>query len=424
MKKIFDLKRVIAIVIVLFGSLLLFKVSAKAADLPTIEAGTYKANYEIGGTSGIGVNMIKKYFAPDLVIERINDNYYMSLTQKSNSLVDLTLVLGKEQNGYFVSKEEGENKTYTYTLSKANLFSTLNFSVFIEKMDMFQNFNITIKKETLAKVSDTVLDLGERPGEFIPSLDIAGGTSYDLPLNKSFRLPKVKASFTGKDLPLDIELVFEDTRTKISTETIKFTKVGHYEIVYKASISDYKTSLNNDSYNIISVSVNVSENLDELVIVSDDLGVLPADAYLQAGRVVRGNEFARVKEAMKKVSVKYEAFNIQIHSESNLDYSLSNKVEYLITLNKDYDVDGVKVYFLNDENYLTELSSKIKDNRIIVETDEMGIFIVAIPGVPFVIPMWGYMTITISAVIILAGGITATIIVVRKKKKKKAIVSE
>ena len=54
------------------------------------------------------------------------------------------------------------------------------------------------------------------------------------------------------------------------------------------------------------------------------------------------------------------------------------------------------------------------------QTDKTGTFIICIPGVAFVMPMWGYALILVACVLVLGAGITLIIILVRKKKKRKA----
>ena len=52
------------------------------------------------------------------------------------------------------------------------------------------------------------------------------------------------------------------------------------------------------------------------------------------------------------------------------------------------------------------------------DTDRTGTFIVCIPGVAFVMPMWGYAIILAVCVLVVAAAITVPIVVVKKRKKK------
>ena len=51
------------------------------------------------------------------------------------------------------------------------------------------------------------------------------------------------------------------------------------------------------------------------------------------------------------------------------------------------------------------------------ETDRLGAFIVCIPGVAFVMPMWGYAVILVACVLVVAAAVTVTVVLVRRKKK-------
>lgn len=53
------------------------------------------------------------------------------------------------------------------------------------------------------------------------------------------------------------------------------------------------------------------------------------------------------------------------------------------------------------------------------DTDKTGTFIVCIPGVAFVMPMWGYAVIIVACILVVAAAITVTVVLVRRKKKSK-----
>ena len=84
--------------------------------------GRYNVSYEIGGQSGIGAEMIAKYFDKTVVVEKIGNHYYASVTQLSSSLENLSLNLADGmQVGYRITEDGGSRKTYSYTLSEENL---------------------------------------------------------------------------------------------------------------------------------------------------------------------------------------------------------------------------------------------------------------------------------------------------------------
>ena len=49
---------------------------------------------------------------------------------------------------------------------------------------------------------------------------------------------------------------------------------------------------------------------------------------------------------------------------------------------------------------------------------ETGTFIICIPGVAFVMPMWGYAVILVACVLVVAAAVMVTVILVRRKKVK------
>ena len=81
------LKRLLSIalgaVLSVFGALLFTAANVTAhAESPIDGAdGKYEMSYDFGGQSGIGKQMLEKYFDKTAVVEKINDRYYFSFTQ-------------------------------------------------------------------------------------------------------------------------------------------------------------------------------------------------------------------------------------------------------------------------------------------------------------------------------------------------------
>ena len=132
------LKRLLSIalgaVLSVFGALLFTAANVTAHAESTIDGadGKYEMSYDFGGQSGIGKQMLEKYFDKTAVVEKINDRYYFSFTQLSSSMENLSLNLESgKQIGYRVTEDNGNRKTYSYTLSEENLQKELPFSVFV-----------------------------------------------------------------------------------------------------------------------------------------------------------------------------------------------------------------------------------------------------------------------------------------------------
>ena len=105
------LKRLLSIalgaVLSVFGALLFTaaNVTAHAESLIDGADGKYEMSYDFGGQSGIGKQMLEKYFDKTAVVEKINDRYYFSFTQLSSSMENLSLNLESgKQIGYRVTE--------------------------------------------------------------------------------------------------------------------------------------------------------------------------------------------------------------------------------------------------------------------------------------------------------------------------------
>ena len=85
-----------------------------------------------------------------------------------------------------------------------------------------------------------------------------------------------------------------------------------------------------------------------------------------------------------------------------------------------YDRNEIVVYHLSEDGELTKIGCSGYGRYVRLQTDKTGTFIICIPGVAFVMPMWGYALILVACVLVLGAGITLIIILVHKKRKRKA----
>ena len=83
-----------------------------------------------------------------------------------------------------------------------------------------------------------------------------------------------------------------------------------------------------------------------------------------------------------------------------------------------YDRNEVAIYHMAEDGTLTRLSAEGYGRYVRVNTDRTGTFIVCMPGVAFVMPMWGYAVIAVAAVLVIAAAVTVTVILVRRRKKR------
>ena len=86
-----------------------------------------------------------------------------------------------------------------------------------------------------------------------------------------------------------------------------------------------------------------------------------------------------------------------------------------------YDRNEVVVHHMADDGTLTEIAADGYGRYVRFDTSETGTFIVCIPSVAFVMPMWGYAVILVACVLVVAAAVTVTVILVRRKKKAKNI---
>ena len=90
---------------------------------------------------------------------------------------------------------------------------------------------------------------------------------------------------------------------------------------------------------------------------------------------------------------------------------------YAVKLNVYAESQGYILRDRAEDGTLTELSADGYGRYVKFDTDKTGTFIVCIPGVAFVMPMWGYAVILVACVLVVAAAVTVTVILVRRKKK-------
>ena len=83
-----------------------------------------------------------------------------------------------------------------------------------------------------------------------------------------------------------------------------------------------------------------------------------------------------------------------------------------------YDRNEIAVYHLAEDGTLTELSADGYGRYVRFDTGETGTFIVCVPGVAFIMPMWGYALILGGCLIIVAAAVILTVLLVKRRKSK------
>ena len=372
------------------------------------------------GTYTVPVNLDLKMgadnFTTPVTMEKQDGKYYMTFGF-SSSIGYLNLNLDGKEVGKTSEKKDGWTY-YTYTLSENNLKSKLSFSAYINAMSREMNFTATLNLSSSEKTADTVRDLGERPAEFVPVISTKAAAEYSLKVGTVFPIPEATAKLGNADSPVVITAVFGNDSVDVSGGKLTLGNVGEYKIIYKATNSQYKTSLGNDSFSEYVVTVHSITGENDIVKFRDTNNVLPEKAGIIAGKVTDGSDvYEKAASAMKKIADNFEVYSAEFLSEDGEVIILSGKVELLFRADDYFDRTKAEVYYMDDNGSLTKLSASGYGRYVVTEADKTGTFIVCIPGVAFHMPMWGYILILVGAVVILAG-VVVTIIVVAKRKKR------
>lgn len=372
------------------------------------------------GTYTVPVNLDLKMgadnFTNPVTVEKQDGKYYMTFGF-SSSIGYLNLNLDGKEVGRTSEKKDGWTY-YTYTLSESNLKSKLSFSAYINAMSREMSFSATLNLSSSDKTSDTVRDLGERPAEFVPVISTKAAAEYSLKVGTVFPIPEATAKLGNEDSSVVITAVFGNDSVDVSGGKLTLGNVGEYKIIYKATNSQYKTSLGNDSFSEYIVTVHSITDENDIVKFRDTNNVLPEKAGIIAGKVTEGSDvYEKAASAMKKIADNFEVYSAEFLNGDGEIITLSGKVELLFRADDYFDRTKAEVYYMDDNGSLTKLSASGYGRYVVTETDKTGTFIVCIPGVAFHMPMWGYALILVGAVVILAG-VVVTIIVVAKRKKR------
>ena len=384
--------------------------------------GTYEVSYDVTGTSSMGKTMISNNFPSKFKLEKLNDNYYLSINyDTSSSMSDLKLSINDLIVGTII-RNKNNQMIYTYTLSENSINNELPFSVYVSAMQRRTEFNIKLDLSNSNKISDDIEDLGERPGEFIPNLkvDLADEYSIKAGNNIYFIVTEAEASLGNTECVVTKKVYYNDNLIDINDNKILIEKSGIYKLVYKAESDKYKTSLGNNTYIEKTIIINASNDKTNVVkLVSDN-----PNHYLIGGIIENGDTFDNVSKLMDNISINYSIFDISFYSNEGIKLDKVENELVDVYANLTIDRTKTKAFYIDSNNNLKEVDSKGAGRYVRLNISESGIYIVCEPGVPFVMPMWGYIII-ICGSLVLVGAISAFIIIkVVKKKRKNKLESE
>ena len=366
-----------------------------------------------------GLAMGADNFSSSATVEKSGENYYMTFGH-SSSISDMVLESGNMQTGYTVRTENGWTY-YTYTMSAERLQSSLSFSAYINAMSRDVSFTITLNLANGTRTGDYV-DVGERPAEYVPVIETTAGNSYEASRGSVFPIPSATATLGTENLDVSISAYYvqggEQTEVPIANNSVTLENVGEYHVVYRAESATYKTNLGNNTYTEYDVAITSVAGGSTLAKFEDANGVLAEGTSLLASRITAGSSvFATAADKMASIADNFEVFGISLVQSDGTAATPSGNITLYLQADMTYDRNEVVVYHMADDGTLTEIAADGYGRYVRFDTSETGTFIVCIPGVAFVMPMWGYAVILVACVLVVAAAVTVTVILVRRKKK-------
>lgn len=370
-----------------------------------------------------GLAMGADNFSPSATVEKSGENYYMTFGH-SSSISDMVLESGNMQTGYTVRTENGWTY-YTYTLSAERLQSSLSFSAYINAMSRDVNFTITLNLANGTRTGDYV-DVGERPAEYVPVIQTTAGNSYEASRGSVFPIPSATATLGNENLDVSISAYYvqggEQTEVPVTNNSITLENVGEYHVLYRAESSTYLTNLGNPTCTEYDVAITSVAGGSTLAKFEDANGVLAEGTSLLASRITSGSSvYTTAADKMASIADNFEVFGISLVQSDGTAATPSGNITLYLQADMTYDRNEVVVYHMADDGTLTEIVADGYGRYVRFDTDKTGTFIVCIPGVAFVMPMWGYAVILVACVLVVAAAVTVTVILVRRKKKAKKL---
>ena len=378
--------------------------------------GTYSVPVNLSGLA-----MGADNFSSSATVEKSGENYYMTFGH-SSSISDMVLESGNLQTGYTVRTENGWTY-YTYTMSAERLQSSLSFSAYINAMSRDVSFTITLNLSDGTRTGDYV-DVGERPAEYVPVIQTTAGREYEASRGSVFPIPSATATLGNENLDVSISAYYvqsgEQTEVPVTNNSITLENVGEYHVVYRAESATYKTNLGNNTYTEYDVAITSVAGGSTLAKFEDANGVLAEGTSLLASRITAGSSvYTTAADKMASIADNFEVFGVSLVGTDGTQVTPGGNITLYLQANMTYDRNEIVVYHMAEDGALNELSADGYGRYVKFDTDRTGTFIVCIPGVAFVMPMWGYAVILVACVLVVAAAVTVTVILVRRRKKAK-----
>ena len=347
-----------------------------------------------------GLAMGADNFSSTATVEKSGDNYYMTFGH-SSSISNLVLESGNKQTGYTV-KAEGGWTYYTYS-----------FSAYINAMSRNVNLTVKLNLSGAIRTGDYSYE-GERPAEYVPVITTTAGDTQ-MEKGATYVLPAATAVLGDEVCEVTTKVFYGGEEVAVDGNRFILENAGEYTVIYRAESSAYKTNLGNNSYSEYAFTVVSKVGATVLAKFEDESGALSSGTAIQASNITVGTAYELAAEKMKTIADNFSVMSVSYFAESGETVTPSGNVTLYLMADMTYDRNKIVVYHLNEDGELTKIDCSGYGRYVRLQTDKTGTFIICIPGVAFVMPMWGYALILVASVIVFAAGITLIIILVRKK---------
>lgn len=415
-KAVFAIAVLISILISIL-MLFFFNINTVVYADGVLSDGTYDVT--VATDMAMGDSAVQK----NAVLEKQGERYYASITFDTSSMENVLLAIDGKTVG-FTTTYSGNMTTFTYTFSEQTIKRKLPFSAYITAMKRQVEFNLNINTESAVKKSNDI-NQSERPAEYIPVFQTEAIGNYEMAQGSTFVIPAVIANLGNEECTVISEAYYINNGVEKTVEVInnKFVleNLGEYHLVYTASSDTYTTSKGKPTYAVLQIVIKSAAESSSSVKYVDNDNALNATTFVTSQLLTGGNVFQTASEKMSKIADRFQVFNISLINEDGTKASLEKEISLYIMADSTFDRTKANVYYMDENGSLTKLNAKNNGRYIEFETNKTGNFIVCVPGVEFVMPMWGYIIIFVGAMIIIAGAV-ALLIIYRKKKKQKNIV--
>ena len=381
------------------------------AESPVLgQDGVYSVSVDLSGLA-----MGADNFSSTATVEKSGDNYYMTFGH-SSSISDLVLESGNKQTGYTV-KAEGGWTYYTYTLSEKRLSSELSFSAYINAMSRNVNLTVKLNLSGAIRTGDYSYE-GERPAEYVPVITTTAGDTQ-MEKGATYVLPQATAALGDEVCEVTTKVYYDGEEVAVDGNRLALEKAGEYTVIYRAECPTYKTNLGNNSYSEYSFIVTSKVGATTLAKFEDESGAFSSGTAIQASNITVGTAYELAAEKMKTIADTFSVMSVSYFAESGEEVTPSGNVTLYLAADMTFDRNEIVVYHLSEDGELTKIDCSGYGRYVRLQTDKTGTFIICMPGVAFVMPMWGWALIAVGGIVIIAAAVTLVVLTVKRKKRLK-----